>query len=248
MLALIAAVPFETELLRKKLSACEVHTCGHREFLVGSLAGQAVALLHSGVGKTNAAAATEAILGKMSPRAVLNFGCGGAYPGSDLAVGDLALASEEVFGDEGAQAPGGFADLGDLGLPVLKKGGQSFFNRFPVDLALLAHARPTLERFARNHQRKLGFGSVVTVSTCSGTAPLGDEMVRRTGGICENMEGAAIAQICSLHDVCYLEVRGISNLVENRDLKRWDLKSGAEIAQQAVERLLREWPGPRKSE
>jgi futalosine hydrolase len=83
----------------------------------------------------------------------------------------------------------------------------------------------------------------VTVSTCSGTARAGFELARRTGGICENMEGAAVAQICARQQLPFLELRGISNLVEDRDPAGWDLKAGAEIAQRALQVLLAGWHG-----
>jgi futalosine hydrolase len=52
------------------------------------------------------------------------------------------------------------------------------------------------------------------------------------------MEGAAVAQICRAYDVPFLELRGISNRVEERDLSRWRKKEAAEGAQRAVLALL----------
>ncbi|BCR03057.1 futalosine hydrolase [Desulfuromonas versatilis] len=242
MLALIAAVPMETELLRQQLFPCEVRECGRRELLQGRLSGRPVALLHSGVGKAGAAAATQALLEKLRPAAVINFGCGGAYPGSGLRVGDLALANEEVFGDEGVIAPAGFLDMEQLGFPLLEKGGRRLFNRFPVDGQLLGSARRLLADFALAQGCKMAVGPLVTVSSCSGLERLGWELAERTGGICENMEGAAVAQQCALYDTPLVALRGISNLVEDRDMKRWDLKLAARNAQLAVQTLLAHWP------
>lgn len=241
MIALIAAVPLETELLRRRLAPCEVRTCGGRELFCGSLFGHAVTLLHTGVGKASAAAAGAALLASCRPDAVIVIGCGGAYPGSALAVGDLALGDEAVYGDEGVLTPDGFHDLEALGFPSVERRGLRLFNRFPADPALLADARPLLERAASALGRRLAAGPLVTVSTCSGTTQAGLEMARRTGGICENMEGAAVAQVCALHDIPFLEIRGISNLVEDRDLSAWDLKGAAEAAQRAVKSFLCGW-------
>jgi futalosine hydrolase len=69
----------------------------------------------------------------------------------------------------------------------------------------------------------------------------------RTQGLCENMEGAAVAQVCARHGIPFGEVRGISNLVEDRDLSRWNLRAGAEIAQEALFALLAEPPAPEVS-
>jgi futalosine hydrolase len=55
------------------------------------------------------------------------------------------------------------------------------------------------------------------------------------------MEGAAVAQVAALHDIPWLEVRGISNIVEDRDLKKWNIPLAAEAAQKAVARILKGW-------
>ena len=241
MIALIAAVPLETELLRRELCPCEVRSCGHRDLLLGSLCGQPLALLHSGVGKAGAAAATASLLESYRPEAVIVLGCGGAYVDRDLGIGDLALATEEVYGDEGVLTPEGFRDMEALGFPLVQRNGLRLFNRFPVDRDLREKAESLLPAVAAEYGRKLAAGPFVTVSTCSGTAARGREIAERTGGICENMEGAAAAQICHLNGVPFLEVRGISNLTEDRDLARWDLKSAAKMAQRAVKALLVGW-------
>ncbi|MDD2501969.1 MAG: futalosine hydrolase, partial [Geobacter sp.] len=54
-----------------------------------------------GIGKANAAAAATSLIERHRPELVVITGCGGAYPGSGLSVGDLAVASDEIFGDEG---------------------------------------------------------------------------------------------------------------------------------------------------
>jgi futalosine hydrolase len=55
------------------------------------------------------------------------------------------------------------------------------------------------------------------------------------------MEGAAVAQVAELHTIPWLEVRGISNIVEDRDMARWDIPKAAAAAQTAVIRILEEW-------
>lgn len=100
MIVIVAAVSAETDLLRQSLSPCEVRRCGARELFLGSLFGKKVALLHSGIGKINAASAVTALLETFEPEAVIVTGCAGAYPQSGLQVGDLVLASEEILADE----------------------------------------------------------------------------------------------------------------------------------------------------
>jgi futalosine hydrolase len=247
MIALIAAVPFETSLLRRFLSPCEVRNCSGRDLYLGTLSGLSITLLHSGVGKANAAAATSSLLGFFRPEAVIVLGCGGAFPGSGLRVGDLAVASEEIYGDEGVLTADGFLDMEALQLPLVQRNGHCFFNRYPTSPLLREKARGLLSSGTDDTFPATASGPFVTVSTCSGTLAAGTELARRTGGICENMEGAAVAQICAMNNVPFMEIRGISNLVEDRDISRWNLNEGAEIAQRSVQAILSNWHDGKKS-
>ncbi len=223
MIALIAAVPLETELLRRELAPCEVRRCGGQALYHGTLAGQGVALQHSGVGKANAAATTALLLDSLRPEAVLCFGCAGAYLESGLKVGDLVLASEEVYGDEGAADPGRLPRHAEAWLPAGRSAaasaGSTAFRSTPN---LLAHGQRLivagLASAAARGRRPPGHGVDLF-----GKRGGGRQLARRTGGLGENMEGAAVAQLCARFGVPFFEVRGISNLVEDRDLSRWDL-------------------------
>ncbi|MFO7982767.1 MAG: futalosine hydrolase [Desulfuromonadales bacterium] len=241
MIALVAAVPFESEPLSSSLCGSEELPGGFR-VVYGDIAGQSVVLLAAGIGKANAAAATAILLSHRKIDALLNFGCGGALPGSGLEVGDLALAEAEIFGDEGALTPTGFLDMGALGLPLHDETGLLYYNRLPGDSSLAAQVRPLLREFADESGRRLVEGPFVTVSCGSGIEKSARELAARTGGICENMEGAAILQVCRRFGVPSLELRGISNLTVDRDLSGWDLKGAACIAGQAVQRILERWP------
>jgi futalosine hydrolase len=241
MICLLAAVAEETGLIREALTGGVPQSVNGITLLTGRLSGHDVCLAHSGIGKAAAAAAAVALLTSCKPQALWLFGCGGAYPGSGLAVGDLALADAEIFGDEGVASARGFKDLAEMGLAMRLDTGR-FFNTWPIDRALHDWARPALAAHTGETGTSLGIGPFVTVSTCTGTFERAEEMARRTGGLCENMEGAAVALACQQLAVPLLEVRGISNLVEDHDPGRWDLPRGMAAAQHAIQALLRAWP------
>jgi futalosine hydrolase len=62
----------------------------------------------------------------------------------------------------------------------------------------------------------------------------GEEFARRYNAISENMEGAAVALTCLRYGVGCLEIRGISNLVEERNMAAWDIGKAVEAAQNFV--------------
>jgi futalosine hydrolase len=187
-----------------------------------------------------------AVISHFQPTDLWLFGCGGAYPGSGLEIGDIALADSEIFGDEGVQTPLGFQDLEEMGLPMRNDVRGIVYNRWPVDEKLRRWSEPLLAAYAEATERGFACGPFVTVSSCTGTTARGMELAERTGGLCENMEGAGASLACRQTGTPFLELRGISNLVEDRDMARWDLAKGMRSAQEAILDLLSHWPSGRK--
>lgn len=237
-LALVCSVPFECVRLRAELADAREVRVGRKPGWTGRLDGAAVLLLPGGMGKTNAAHALTALLETQPVRGVIGFGIAGAYPGTGLGIGSIALATAAAYGDEGVQAPEGWMSTEGIGIPLWQAGESRAFNEFPLDPALVGRARAALEG--------AGFavraGPFVTVSCCSGTAALGEAMAARVpGALCEGMEGAALAHVAAIYQAPLLEVRAVSNLVEDRDLSRWRIREAAETAQAAVRAIAAAW-------
>jgi futalosine hydrolase len=106
---------------------------------------------------------------------------------------------------------------------------------------LLHRSLQSLGAHRKSGQGKIHVGSFITLSTCTGTTARAKELEERCHGLCENMEGAAVAQVAALHGIPWLEVRGISNIVEDRDLTKWDIPKAAGAAQQAVQHIVEDW-------
>ena len=179
-------------------------------------AGRHIRVIETGVGPVNAAHATTVAILSGRPDVIVVCGIAGAYPSSGLQVGDVVSASLEIYGDLGAQSPEGFLDMQALGFPVVST-PTVLFNELPLQVC------PT--------DRSVRF---VTVSTCTGTETTARRIEARTKGAVENMEGAAVAHIARIHGVPVGEVRGISNMVTNRDTKTWRLHEAATAAQHAL--------------
>jgi futalosine hydrolase len=173
-------------------------------------------LIRTGVGPVNAAHAVTLAIADYKPEIILVCGIGGAYPNSGLRIGQVTCAEMECYGDLGAESPKGFVDMKSLGFAVVA-GSAPLYNDLPMQI------------FPSAHRVKF-----VTVSTCTGTDASARAIEARTGGAVENMEGAAIAHVAHLHGVPVGEVRGISNIVTNRDTSSWKLRDAAEAAQAAV--------------
>ena len=181
--------------------------------VIGSIDGASIIV--SGVGRTNAAAATtEAILNhwkRGGVDAVISAGVAGALPGSNLNIRDTLLASSCIYMEEGIVTAKGFANMAGLGFPL----GDFEGNAVPVDEQLLDRLSPLC-----------AMGPIATVATCSGTDAAAAEVVRRTGALAEAMEGAAVVHAARRLKVPAIEIRAISNTTGDRAGQQWDLQRG----------------------
>jgi futalosine hydrolase len=239
MIALISSMPEEGRLFIRQLK--ERSVAAGRPVYRGVLYGKEVIYIISGMGKVNAAHTATVLLEKFSPDVVVLFGVGGAYPSTGLNVGDIAIAEKEVYGDEGVHTGRGFKGIEFIGIPLLRKGRKKYFNEFWLDKRLAKAAVETLKRFAPHCTHSCGFkaGTFVTVSAVTATEKRAGELRRRFGAICENMEGASVAHVCTIYGTPMIELRGISNIVEGRDKARWDLRLASDNCQRVVMEVIK---------
>ncbi|MFO0875107.1 MAG: futalosine hydrolase [Phycisphaerales bacterium] len=186
-----------------------------------------VVVVAGGVGRTNAACATtEAILRRGPFDGAINAGIAGALPGAGLGIGDVVVASECVYVEEGIATPDGFLDMRGLRFAL----GDFEGNRVPVDPAMLAAIRGAFRS-----------GPIATVATCSGTDSAAAEVVRRTSALAEAMEGAAVVHAARRLGVPAIELRAVSNSTGDRDRQQWDAKRAfaalGPALREAIERL-----------
>jgi futalosine hydrolase len=241
-LALLAAVPAEGELLLSHLRVAQTVMYGDLDIHRGTLAGIEVLVAFSGLGKINTAAAAAAMLAGFPVSRLWMWGSAGAYPHSDLSLNDVALASEEILGDEGVVTLSSWYSLEAIGFPLTKNKAEPIFNQIPVDQAELEKARLLLNEWqARSAELQLHIGPFVTVSGVSGSSARARLLADRFGALCENMEGAAAAQVCLRYQVPFLEIRALSNWAGDRNKKRWHLTKALDNCQRAVLYLIESW-------
>lgn len=183
--------------------------------------------LVTGVGLLETAVVLGGFLAGGSGAAVLkviNFGVAGAYPESGLRLLDIALAEVEIIADLGVC-------FGDDIQPL---SGIEVNSRMEMDESFLERAGAALRRAAITYRQ----GPFATVNSVSGTAGRGGALYRRWQVICENMEGAATARVCKSFALPCLELRAVSNMVEDRDTSRWRLAEAARRGAEALRAIL----------
>ena len=219
MTGIIAATQVEADLLLRQLAEKKTETIQGKSFYAGYLHSLPVTICICGVGKVNAAHGTTLLIERYRPEIVYIVGVAGAYPSSGLKIGDVAVADKEIYGDEGLM-------IGEEFHPMDKLFGEIQSSEFRV--------RNEFPMFIPKELGNFNRGAFITVSTCTGSLNRGRELEKRFYAVCENMEGAAIAQVCALNNIPATEIRGVSNIIEDRTagpLNREDIILAAENAQ-----------------
>lgn len=175
-----------------------------------------------GIGMVNAAAGTEHLIGRYAPRAILNFGCVGAHrrdilPG-DVIIGDGAVNhgavhilanGDEYFPGQEYQFAGEEVALTELATdPILREltiGAAEGWSPAPWPHGL--NLPPDIEqRPPRTHVGRIG-----SADQWNQQHARIDRLHAQHGTLCEDMEAAAIAQVCARHGVPFMTVKDVSN-------------------------------------
>jgi futalosine hydrolase len=233
-LAILHAVPAEGELLLRALQNKLALT---PNITAGTLFGKRVVLAETSIGKTNAAMAATFAIWAFKPSIIVSTGICGAYPGMGLDIGDVAIAREEIYADEGLLLHDGFHTMEAIGIPLVRHEDTVYYNAFPLDDTLTNKAIDTLGNGLGSHC-SFKAGTFLTLSAATGTDSRAAELVKTFNPLGENMEGAAVAHVATAYGIRAFEIRGVSNLAGNRDMSRWDIKNAARNCQEALLRLI----------
>ena len=240
--ALMAALPSEGELILDQCRIDRTDNKGDLQIRWGICAHREILVAFSGLGKVNAAAAAAAILSGYSVSRLWMWGTAGAYDQAGVEISDLALASEEILGDEGVATISSWQPLDVIGIPLIDSPAKPFFNRMEVDPLELKRGRQLLGEWERMPAAtRTHVGPFVTVSAVSGSPARARLLCSRYRALCENMEGAAVAQVCLRYQVPFLEIRGLSNRAGDRKKRRWQLGKALNNCQLALLYLLENW-------
>jgi futalosine hydrolase len=144
------------------------------------------------------------------------LGICGAYPNSELQVGDVVRVGTEVVADMGAQSrEGHFIPWKTMvSEETIYKGASS------RDLPLRLAAIPEV--------------AGGTVNCCTGTQYLGNRRESTFQIQVENMEGAAFFAVCKAFGVSGYQFRAISNMASDRDESSWDIPRALTALKQSV--------------
>ena len=194
---IIAAMEEEKQLLEERLEQKQESIIAGWHFLEGTLMGQPVVLVQSGIGKVMSAIATTLLIQQYHVDFVINTGSAGGLQ-AFLGIGDVVVATELAYSDVDVTAFG--YEYGQLPkMPV----------RYQCDKSLL----PTMIRAAQQIGLTATSGLIVSADSFIHTMPQYDFLLQQFPDVyATEMEGAAIAQVCHMFEIPFLIIRAISDL------------------------------------
>ncbi|MDQ1913131.1 5'-methylthioadenosine/adenosylhomocysteine nucleosidase [Paenibacillus sp. GD4] len=196
-IGVIGAMKEEIELFHQHMQDVKETTRAKVTFFEGTFLGKSIVLCKSGVGKVNAAVTTQVLVDTFGVDAVVFTGVAGAVdPG--LNVGDIVVSNECLQHD---------MDVTALGFPR---------GTIPYEETSTFVADEQLRKLALQVSKEL-FGDRVK----EGRVLSGDQFIasRETvgklyselQGTCTEMEGAAVAQVCSMNGTPFVIIRSMSD-------------------------------------
>lgn len=158
---------------------------------------------------------------------IVNIGIAGAYPETGIAIGDVVLVDGEVWGDLGMDLP---TEPGFLPLAETDFGREFYAGPLPTVIPELLPQRAPAEADFTVHRAR-----GCTVNSCTGTRVVGMRRAQQFGVGCETMEGAAVAQVARDWGVPLCEIRAISNIAADRDMRPENIRRALENLRQYLE-------------
>ncbi|MBQ9519845.1 MAG: 5'-methylthioadenosine/adenosylhomocysteine nucleosidase [Firmicutes bacterium] len=195
-IGIICAIEAEIQAVKEYVNVISAKNIAGLDFYMGTMSGQNVVLVRSGMGKVNAAVCTQILIDMYPVDMIINVGIAGAIA-PDLKIGDIVISDDLVQHDVDATA------IGDE--PGALFGSETTYLK----------ADDQLDKFTYMAAEELGY-SISIGRIASGdqfiSSPEAKERIWKTfKAKCCEMEGAAIAQTCFLNKIPFTVIRAISD-------------------------------------
>lgn len=230
VIGIIGAMDVEVTSLKEAANITNTTKIAEMEFCEGTLGEKSVVIVKCGMGKVNAGICAHTLINEFGCTKIINTGVAGSLD-NQIDIGDIVVSVDAVQHDYDVEAIG------------FQKGEIPYTGlyAFPADETLRAAAVKAVQEAAPDIH-------VFEGRVCSGdqfisTKEQKDKIINNFGGMCCEMEGAAIAQTCYLNNTPYVVIRAISDksdeseIVEFQEFEAKAAANCAKIVQYMVEHL-----------
>jgi adenosylhomocysteine nucleosidase len=207
LIGIMSAMDVELEFIGGDMIIEGVDTLGASVFKRGKIGQVPCVTVHGGVGKVGAAHAAQILIMEYEVDAVIFTGvAGGIDP--DLGIGDIVISQDVVHHDFGQILPDQFVPFDTVG--------------YGADTMLIRLARQASENVVLGTIPEAIRGEEAIPRVTLGRVATGDQFISSETkrlwiekifrADCVEMEGAAVAQICTLYEVPFVIIRSLSDL------------------------------------
>ena len=184
-------------------------------------------ILITGVGMVPTAVGTTMALAGYRYDAVINAGVCGSF-NSEITIGSVLNITSDCLPETGAEDGEHFLSIIDLKL--LDQ------DEFPFTGGKLVNDSV----FESNVINSLRISSGVTVNTVHGNEKNIAAFLGRHNADIESMEGAAFFYSCKMYKAKYIQIRSVSNYIEDRDVSKWNIPLAVQNLNHVLLDLLNE--------
>ena len=200
-LGIIGAMACEVEALKGKMENVTVGSHAGSEYFEGTLEGLPAVVVQCGVGKVNAAMCAQILCSVFGVTHLVNTGIAGSL-NADLDIGDLVVSKDAMYHD---------FDCVHFGYEMGRVPGMDVV-AFPADEGMMALALNAAEAVNPGHSK---VGRVASGDLFVAEKSVKNGIIEKTGAICTEMEGAAIAQTAYRNAVPFVILRAISDKADD---------------------------------
>ena len=220
VIGIIGAMDVEVNSLKEAAKITKTTAVAGMEFCEGTLGAKRVVIVKCGMGKVNAGICANTLIADFHCGKIINTGVAGSLD-NRIEIGDIVVSTDAVQHDFDASYLG--FEKGEIPYTGLYA--------FQADEAMRASA-------VRSVQRSAPEIHVFEGRVCSGDQFISEKEQREKilsdfGGMCCEMEGAAIAQACYLNDTPFIIIRAISDKPDETefvDYKIFEAQAAARCA------------------
>lgn len=199
MIGIIAAIDEEIDFFIKNTEIIETSNDNNVIFYYLKKENRHIILAKSGAGKVNASMTVTKMIDKYKPEIIINTGIAGGL--ETVEVGNFVIGNKMVYYDVNMSSHRSNHQHGKVrGLPL----------EFTSDSKLVAN----FYNFCNENKITSLVGIIATGDYFVSNSTYLDNISREISNILAvDMESAAIAQVCYLHNVPFLSVRAISDII-----------------------------------
>jgi adenosylhomocysteine nucleosidase len=201
-IGIIGAMEEEVDILADIMEIRETVQKASLKFFVGKINEKDVVLVKCGIGKVNAALCAQILISEFEVDAVVNTGVAGAI-NSTLDVYDIVISTDAIEHDFDTTA---FGDKKGV-IPRMET------SVFVANENLINAAYNSSIEETKTH--KVVKGRIVSGDIFVSSKQLKEELDVEFKAYCAEMEGAAIAHVCSLNKIPFVIIRAMSDKADS---------------------------------